>query len=91
MLVLDWADALADYGVCLCPAAAWFRRKTNNGKPLTCAGWQVWAARYQVEPSRVYLLEQVYSKEELAAAGLAVGPAADREAQLIAAGRKGKR
>jgi hypothetical protein len=88
---LPWDDdAEPGIGVCFCSAAAWYRSNKNAGKTVSVYGWQVWCAREQVDPARVYLLEDVLSAEELAEAGLAQPKAAqqDREAALLAAARK---
>jgi hypothetical protein len=92
LLRLPWDDdAEPGIGVCLCPAAAWYRSNKNAGKTVSVYGWQVWCAREQVDPARVYLLEDVLSAEELAEEGLTVQPKGagqDREAALLAAARK---
>jgi hypothetical protein len=87
---LEWTDPL-EIAVCLCPSGQVYRQATNNGRVVE-ALWQVWCAVHQVEPGRVYLMEQVWSAEELAAAGLRPAAApANRAAALLAAGQKGKR
>jgi hypothetical protein len=90
ILIVDWpAEGEPQYALCLCPAAAWYRRNTNAGKTVAY-GWQVWCAVNQVAPERVARLEELYSAEELAAVGLGetgVLPA-DREAVLLKAARK---
>ncbi len=86
LLVQEWTNAPADYAVCLCEAGQVYRRATNEGRD-TVPLWRVWCAVHQVDPSRVFLLEQVYSAEELASVGL--GASTDpvsREAALLAKG-----
>lgn len=91
---LEWTDAkpgdLPDFAVCLCPAGQAYRRGENEGR-RTVALWRVWCAVHQVDPSRVRLIEDIWSAEELAAAGLtmlaAAGPAS-RAAALLAKGRR---
>lgn len=75
------------FAVCLCEVGQSLRRGENNGR-RTVSLWRVWCAREQVDPSRVFLLEEVFSAEELAAAGLRrVAAPLSREAALLAAGR----
>jgi hypothetical protein len=84
----------ADYAVCLCPASAWYRSDVNAGKHTGSYGWQVWAAREQIQPDCVFGLEDVYEPSELATMVLAAlkEPTAEtREAALIAAGKTKKR
>lgn len=80
------------YAVCLCEVGRTFRVATNNGRKVAPL-WRVWCAREQVDPSRVFMLEDVYSAEELAAWGFqkATPLQVDREAALQAAGKKVKR
>ena len=89
LVIVNWTDAEPDYAVCLCHAAQWYRSNRNAGREVAAYGWQVWAARHQVEPSRVVMLEDVLTAEEMAECGLSQ-PAviADREAVLLAAARK---
>lgn len=92
---LEWTDATpgdpVDVAVCLCDAGQEYRRATNEGR-RTVPLWRVWCAVHQVDPSRVFLLEDVYSGAELEAAGLRKAPVSlSREAALLAAGRKVKR
>jgi hypothetical protein len=87
---LPWDDdAEPGIGVCLCAAGQALRVNRNMGREVLPL-WRVWCAREQVDPARVYLLEDVLSAEELAEAGLAQPKAAqqDREAALLAAARK---
>lgn len=83
-----------DFAVCLCPAGIWFRSNLNAGKPTDGYGWQVWAAKYQIAPDRLHLVEDIATPSELAEKGLSTtgkGPqGADREAALLAAGRSRK-
>jgi hypothetical protein len=87
---LEWTDPL-EVAVCLCQAGQAYRQATNNGHAAVPL-WQVWCAQHQVEPERVRLMEQVWSAEELTAAGLRPAAApANRAAALLAAGQRGKR
>jgi hypothetical protein len=91
MLIQEWTDAPHDFAVCLCQAGQAFRVAENRGR-RTVPHWRVWCSRWQVDPSRVFLLEEVYSRDELAAAGLTAQPTAiSREASLLAAGRRSRK
>jgi hypothetical protein len=91
---LEWTDAKPgdppEFAVCLCDAGQAYRRGVNNGRsamPL----WRVWCAQHRVDPSRVRLMEDVWTAEELAAVGLRNGPAPmSRAAALLAAGERRK-
>jgi hypothetical protein len=88
MLVQPWTDAEPDFAICLCPAADWYRSDENRGRKVAAHGWQVWCAVHQVDPARVFRLEDIYSAKELAAVGLSVRRAnVSSEAALLAAGR----
>lgn len=89
---VPWSDAPADFAVCLCPSGVTMRRTRNANKDTGFALWQAWAAQQQVDPSRLFLLEEVLTPAELAERGFnRPGVAAvTREAALLAAG-KGKR
>jgi hypothetical protein len=91
LLRLPWDDdAEPGIGVCLCAAGLAMRVNRNRGREVLPL-WRVWCAREQVDPARVYLLEDVLSAEELAEEGLTVQPKGagqDREAALLAAARK---
>lgn len=92
---LEWTDAKAgdpvDIAVCLCEAGQAYRLGQNCGR-RTVALWRVWCAAHQVDPSRVFMLEQVYSAAELAAVGLRTRDSgvASRESALLAKGRRSK-
>src|SRR4051812_23335808 len=91
LLIQDWTDAPPDFAICCCPAAAWYRSDANAGKQTGYFGWQVWCAVQQVDPERVFRLEEIYSAAELAKVGLSVpgqGGTGSREAALLAAGRR---
>lgn len=80
-----------NYLVCLCEVGQKFRVDTNNGRK-TNPQWHLWAATNHVALDRVALVEDVYDAAELKAAGLTVqAPTADREASMLAAGKKAKR
>ena len=85
--IQEWTDADPDFAICVCPASLWFRARAGE----QAYGWQVWCSVHQVEPSRVFKLEELYTPQELATAGL-VMPKQDmsREAALLAAGRRRK-
>lgn len=83
------------FALCLCPTGQTMRTTRNAGKETGYALWQVWCAREQIDPSRMYLMEEVLTAQELAERGFqAPGKAQpqSREAALLAAGktRKGK-
>jgi hypothetical protein len=84
---LNWADAPSDYAVCLCEAGMRMRSMRNENRKVHPL-WRVWCAREQVDPSRVRMVEDVLTPEELQERGLSVAAARDREAALFAAGRK---
>jgi hypothetical protein len=77
------------FAICLCPVGQAYRKGTNNGKRVP-AFWRVWCAREQIDPSRVFRVEDVYSREQLAAVGLVTQPASleNRRAALLAEGTK---
>lgn len=79
------------FAVCLCEAGQSFRAADNNGR-RTAPLWQLWCAHHRVDPSRVFLLEEVLSAVELTALGFRRAPTSiSRESALLAAGRKVKR
>lgn len=88
---LNWEDAPEDFAICLCDAARWYRSDENAGRHTGVYGWQVWCAREQIDPSRMFLLEEVLTAEELRAAGLTKSNTVDlevsREAFLLAQGK----
>jgi hypothetical protein len=86
---VPWSNAPDDFAVCLCKAGHQMRDETNAGKPTGYALWQVWAYREQIDPSRLFLLEEILTPEELAARGFTVTPAVmSREAALLNAGKR---
>lgn len=90
---LNWNDAPEDYAVCLCAAGLAMRNERNNGKAVAPL-WAVWCAREGIAPSRMYLLEEALTAEELAEAGFAPAPpptVKDRETALLEAGRRSSR
>jgi hypothetical protein len=90
MIRLNWADADEDYAICVCSSGHALRRTQNNGRTVP-ALWEVWAAREQVSPSRIWLIEDVLTEDELRERGLSLPQTSSRsrEAALLAAG-KGK-
>jgi hypothetical protein len=87
---LNWSDAPPEYGICLCQFGLELRNARNVRSQVTPL-WQVWAAREQVDPSLVWMLEDVLTPAELAERGFqsVVGePSTEsREAALMAAGK----
>lgn len=86
------ADVTADdlhFGICLCSKGRDLRWN-RNGKAKTVPLWHVWAAREGIDHARVCLVEQVFTPDELTAAGLMAGavPAQDRRAALLAEGTR---
>lgn len=87
---MEWTDARpgdpVDVAVCLCEAGQVYRRAENEGHK-TVPLWRVWCAAHQVDPSRVFMLEDIYTADELRAVGLlpAVVEAKTREAAILAA------
>jgi hypothetical protein len=86
------ADIVADdlhFGICLCDAGKALRWDRNE-KARTVPLWRVWCAREQIDPSRVAMVEQVFTTGDLEAAGLVAGavPIADRRAALLAQGTR---
>ena len=94
LVVLNWRDAPHDYAVCLCAAGQSMRLERNHDKPVTPL-WAVWCAREGIAPSRMYLLEEALTVDELREAGIAptaaATPAESREAALLAAGKRSTR
>jgi hypothetical protein len=68
MIRVPWSDAPDDFAVCLCQAGQSMRQE-NNYKETGFALWQVWAAREQIDPSRIFLLEEILTPAELAERG----------------------
>jgi hypothetical protein len=92
---VNWQDADPDFAVCLC-ATGLSLRVDRNYTAAVSPRWHVWCAREQVDPSRVWMLEDILTPQELAERGFGVAPdvrVPDREAALLAAGktRKGAR
>lgn len=90
LAVANWDGSPPDYAVCLCPMGVQMRTDVNGGKQTGFALWQVWAYTNQVDPSRIFLLEEVLTPAELAARGLVAAQQQgghSREAALLAAGK----
>jgi hypothetical protein len=90
MIRVSWSNAPDDFAVCLC-AAGRSMRNTTNRKDTGFALWQVWAAREQIDPSRVFLVEEVLTPQELAARGFSVTARptlVTREAALLASAKR---
>lgn len=77
------------FAVCLCAAGQVFRRDVNEGHRVA-AQWRLWCARYGVDPDRVTMLEHAYTANELAAVGFKKPDAINREAAMLAAGKRKK-
>lgn len=63
--VVNWADAPSQYAVCLCRTGEEMRRKSNGSTAL----WRLWAAREQVDPEDVLMLEDALTPAELTERG----------------------
>lgn len=88
LLIVEWTDAPHDFAVCLCAAGQEWRCTTNNGHTVP-AQWRVWCAKHGIDPKRMFMAEQVWTRDELAAVGLVAEAAQiDRAAALLAAGRR---
>jgi hypothetical protein len=87
---VNWADAPDDYAVCLCEEGLRLRVDRNHGKTVSTL-WMVWCAREQIDPSRMFLIEEVLTPDELTERELRKPPVSmNREAALLAAGKQGK-
>ena len=90
LAIQEWTDAESDYAVCVCEAGQAFRLADNNGRSVV-PQWRLWCARWDVDPARVFMLEDIYTAQELAAAGLSRPVAGGgRESALLAAARRRK-
>jgi len=54
------------FGVCLCPAGRTMRNSKNAGKQTGVPLWLVWAAREQVDPAQIVMVEELLDDDELA-------------------------
>jgi hypothetical protein len=93
IVVLNWSDAPHDYAVCLCETGERYRMDRNHGRRVT-PQWAIWCAREGIAPSRMYLLEEALTAEELAEAGfgnLDRQTPRSREAALLEAGKRSSR
>lgn len=75
------------FAVCLCEAGKAMRWNRNN-RAKTVPLWRLWAARERVHPSRICLAEQVFSRDELTAAGFLLPVVTDRATALLKAGKQ---
>lgn len=87
MIRVPWSDAPDDFAICLCAVGMLMRDDRNAGKRTGYALWQVWAYREQIDPSRVFLIEEILTPAELLERGFGAVPVANREAALLAAGK----
>jgi hypothetical protein len=90
----NWSNAPDDYAICLCDVGHVYRNDGNGGKRTGFCGWQIWASQNGIDPSRIFLLEEVLTPEELADRGFqkpSKSRLADREAALLAAGKARRR
>lgn len=89
---VPWSNAPDDFAICLCDAGAAMRRSWNPDETRArFEVWQLWAAREQVDPSRVFLLDEILAPAELAERGFSAPQAptiAAQEAVLLAAGKR---
>ena len=86
----EWSNAEPDFALCLCRSGQDMRRDENCGTP-TAALWQVWCARNQIAPSRIFLMEEVLTPAELQQRGFSQPEQADnREAALLGAAKRQK-
>lgn len=93
IVAANWNDHPFDFAVCLCAAGLWYRSDENAGKRTGVYGWQVWAYREQIDPSRIFMLEEVLTPQELAERGFQMPQAPTlvaRGSALLAASRKAK-
>jgi hypothetical protein len=79
-----------DYAVCLCEASQWYRSDMNAGRHTGSYGWQVWAAREQVDPERIAMLEDLFNQEELANLGFPSGAEISSDDDLTSIGKTRK-
>jgi hypothetical protein len=87
---LNWADAPDDFAVCLCHVGVEMRCTVNEGRE-TSPLWLVWCAQNQVDPERVFMVEDVLTADEMAERGLVNAPTDTRQSTLLTAARKDKR
>lgn len=82
---ITFADLL--FAVCLCDEGQTYRQHTNCGRDVAPM-YRIWCAIHDVHQDRVCLLEDVFTAEQIAAAGYEVSKQKpSREAALLAAGR----
>jgi hypothetical protein len=77
------------FAVCLCDTGATWRRRENEGRTVAPL-WLVWCAKHRVSTERVCMVEDVFTAEELAAAGLTKAGLSmlSREAALLNASKR---
>ena len=54
------------FGVCFCPAGLQMRNTTNGATRTAYPLWMLWAAREQVDPTQVAMVEELLTDAELA-------------------------
>jgi hypothetical protein len=74
-----------DFAVCRCAVGIRMRTTQNAGRETGYALWEVWASREQVDPERIFLIEDVLP--ELAVPS-ELKLVAARESALLNASRK---
>lgn len=87
---VPWNNAPDDFAICLCAAGADMRSSRSRSQ-TAFALWQLWAARGQIDPSRVFLLEEILTPPELAQRGFVAAvqsPVAAQESVLLAVGKR---
>jgi len=85
---VNWNDAPEDYAVCLCQAGRNLRVTTNGYAKSVTPLWLLWAAREQVDPARVVMLEDIATPEEMQVWGFAEAEPGERlEQRLMALGK----
>jgi hypothetical protein len=73
-----------DLAICRCPVGVRMRTTQNAGRETGYALWEVWASREQIDPDRIFLIEDLMP--ELVIPESAV--VASRESALLNASRK---
>jgi hypothetical protein len=64
-----------DFGVCRCAVGQTMRNTRNGGRETGYSLWEVWAAREQVDPKQICLVEDLLEPHELARIPAPTAPA----------------